>query len=515
MSESPGEERGERHQGERDDGAALWQHERARFVLALEAAGVGTFSLDADTLRGEWDPRGGDILRADAWRGGFLAYVAEPDAADVRRRFGALLAAPSTPASFEFRVRGAWPGQARWCRVTATAYPGEAAGEAPRIFGTLQDVTEARNAAEQRARLAEELRRATERLARSEALLDGLVELAPVGIGFFDRDLRFGRVNRRLAALNGAPVEAHLGKKIAEVVPGIPAEEIEAAWRRIIATGEPVIDHEVSGTTPATAGEVGYWKESWYPVVIGGETVGIGAIVRDVTDEKRREELQRLLVGIVGHDLRNPLSAISTSVQVLARTPLDERQLRTVERVRTSVDRMSRLIADLLDYTRARGGAGIPLDPVPCRLGDVVAQVVAEIETAHPGRAVVASGDADESGRWDPERLRQVLGNLVGNAVKYGAPDAPIVVSWRGGAHEVVLEVRNRGRPIPPEFLAHIFEPLTQVDPTRRGGVGLGLFITREIVKAHGGEVRATSSEADGTAFIVRLPRAGPPQHRR
>jgi signal transduction histidine kinase len=135
-------------------------------------------------------------------------------------------------------------------------------------------------------------------------------------------------------------------------------------------------------------------------------------------------------------------------------------------------------------------------------------EVLSEFQAIHPKRRLEFQSEGDLRGRWDPARLSQVLSNLVGNALQHGERDKPIDVVARVDAEEVVIDVHSEGSPIPPELLANIFEPM--VSHGRRGAestsVGLGLFIAREIVLAHGGTVTVTSTASDGTTFSVRLP---------
>jgi signal transduction histidine kinase len=277
----------------------------------------------------------------------------------------------------------------------------------------------------------------------------------------------------------------------------------------VVDTGEPNVDYETTGRTAATGDEAHTWRSACYPVRVRGAVVGVGLIVRDVTAEKRAQELQRFLVGIVGHDLRNPLSVLTTTTQLLARSEgLSDRQAGLLGRMRNATEQMTRLINDLLDYTRIRGGSGLPIEPRPTHLAEVLEPVIQELRLANPGCAIVLRGTGDGAGAWDPERLRQVFSNLIGNAVKHGQGAQPIEVGWEGAGDEVAIEVRNRGEPIPAAALPLIFEPLAQLDGPRRSrdGIGLGLFIARQLVEAHGGRISAASGP-DGTIFTVRLPR--------
>jgi PAS domain S-box-containing protein len=370
-------------------------------------------------------------------------------------------------------------------------------------------------AAQARERLNAELREALDEAARSSALLESVFETAPVGMAYLDRELRFRRVNQALARKGGIAAADHVGRRVTELLPGLPGDELEAIWREVIESGNSVTNHEVVGHTPARPGERRTWRCAFFPLRGRGEVAGVGLVVRDVTPEKRGEELQRFLVGIVGHDLRNPLSVLTTSLQLLTTGGgLGERQLVLAGRMRNATRQMTRLIDDLLDYTRVRGG-GIPVVPRPAHVEEVVRPVVDEVRAAHPGLDIVLRGEGEGRGEWDPERLRQVISNLVANAAKHGDRQRPIEVTWRGAGDEVAIEVRNGGVPIPVAALSTIFEPLNQGEGSRPGGIGLGLFIAREVVASHGGRIDVRSDEG-GTVFTVRLPRvaARPPAER-
>jgi PAS domain S-box-containing protein len=242
-----------------------------------------------------------------------------------------------------------------------------------------------------------------------------------------------------------------------------------------------------------------------------GELQGFAEITRDVSVRRRVDELRDRLFGIVGHDLRSPLAAIKMAAEMVQSRPLPpecERPIRTISR---STDRMARLIQELLELTRVQVGGGLPLERERFDLADVTREIVAEAELVHPGRVLHCRALGDCVGEWDRARLSQVLSNLVGNALQYGAPGSPIDVSVRDRGREVTIEVQNAGEPIPPEALPGLFDPFSRglSDSARfRGGLGLGLYIAREVVAAHGGAISVSSTKEDGTCFHVRLPRA-------
>jgi signal transduction histidine kinase len=215
------------------------------------------------------------------------------------------------------------------------------------------------------------------------------------------------------------------------------------------------------------------------------------------------------VLGTVGHDLRNPLGAIVMSAALLAkRGGLQGWQGKTVNRVRSSAARMHRLIDDLLSYTRTRLGTGIPIARERTHLGALARKVVDELVAFHPDCGVHVDAAGDLEGEWDPARVEQVLSNLVANAIDHGEPDCHVEVRLRGDDARVRVEVVNRGE-VPPEVRDHAFEPFRrgpEGTARRATGVGLGLYITKEIVRGHGGTV-GLRSEGGETRVFVELPR--------
>lgn len=253
---------------------------------------------------------------------------------------------------------------------------------------------------------------------------------------------------------------------------------------------------------------------------MGASDLGQVTRFNEAIDEALVEATDRYLVvmnrtsdqflAVLGHDLRNPLGAISMSAGLIARRA-DHTNSKAGSLILTSTERMKRMVDDLLDLTRTRLGSGIPIAPEPTDLKLLCEEVVAELEAFYPDRPMELHADGDLRGSWDRDRLAQVLSNLVGNALQYGARDRPIGVTAREDGETVVIEVHNEGRPIPPAMLANIFEPMVREVGRREGdklsrSLGLGLHIAREIVLAHGGTVSVKSTGREGTTFCVRLP---------
>jgi signal transduction histidine kinase len=239
--------------------------------------------------------------------------------------------------------------------------------------------------------------------------------------------------------------------------------------------------------------------------------------MRSVADEDRARLLDRdlkaqefaeRLLGIVGHDLRNPLSAVVTSASTLNRALTAPDQQKRVKQILSSASRMERIISNLMDYTRVRSGT---LTLVRRRIDahQVCRRAVRELQVSHPDRTIVVQAHGDATFDFDPDRLEQVLSNLVGNAVKYGAPAEPVMVVTWGEKTMWTLQVSNGGEPIPAELLPRLFSPFErgpQSEGTVKQSLGLGLYIVQELVGAHGGTV-SVSSGIGRTVFTVRLPR--------
>jgi PAS domain S-box-containing protein len=364
-------------------------------------------------------------------------------------------------------------------------------------------------------------RRTRAEAQRTLALLDTLLEASPVGIGFMDRELRYLRVNETLAKINGRPVAFHLGKTLREVVPTWVADSYEPLFRRILETGEPVSNHEFISHPADGTGPVRHWLGNYYPVLSeSGEVLGLGCVVVNITPQKEVEaelrrsgELREQLIGVLGHDLRNPLNAISASAFLLQRTEdLSDGAQRAVERIRNSAARMARMLSDILDFARSSMGGGLPVHREWVNLHDISRTTLEEFQVANPGRRLELDVRGDGWGWWDADRMAQVMGNLVSNALHHGRPDTPVRVEVRDSGPEVRLSVHNEGAPIPPELRPVLFQPFRRGTTGKAAtrSVGLGLYIVRQLAQAHGGEVTVQSTGRDGTTFTVRLPRGAP-----
>ncbi|MGP8436588.1 ATP-binding protein [Paraburkholderia fungorum] len=227
------------------------------------------------------------------------------------------------------------------------------------------------------------------------------------------------------------------------------------------------------------------------------------------------EQSRNLLLGMLGHDMRSPLQAIQMTASYLEALNAGEQVSDAAGRLIRSGARMQALLDDLCDFNRTRLGLGINVIPKRVDLADVLAEELEELRAIHPDRQIELHVTGDSQGVWDGQRLQQLLGNLVLNALKYGAQDTPVRVMVTCDVTHVRIDVSNRGPAIERATLARIFDPLMRGDEQqskddRARNLGLGLYIASEIAKAHNGAIEARSDGTE-TSFSVSLPRAGEP----
>jgi signal transduction histidine kinase len=233
----------------------------------------------------------------------------------------------------------------------------------------------------------------------------------------------------------------------------------------------------------------------------------------------KMDESRDTFLAVLGHDLRGPLSSLSNCIELQATVPQSPAlRERTSQIARRSVVSMKEMITDLLEYTRTRLGRGIDVVLAPGDIGDICEESLEQMRVAYPDTVFELELSGDLSTRFDAARIRQVLINLLTNAVQHGDRSLPIDLTAVGEPHEIVLAIRNHGATIPPNALQVIFNPLVQVATSASApherpstSLGLGLYIAREIVIAHGGKIAVTSSDEEGTTFELRVPRVVDP----
>jgi signal transduction histidine kinase len=237
---------------------------------------------------------------------------------------------------------------------------------------------------------------------------------------------------------------------------------------------------------------------------------------RALLDVARVSELEgerrERFVDMLAHDLRAPLGAIVfTTSSLVEHGGLGETQLHALVRIARAAGRMQRMVDELLGFARARSHVGFAIARDRIALDALCRRVVDEMLAAHPGRLVTISSTGDTYGYWDAERIAQAVQNLVGNALTYSPQGTSVRISVRGDDDYVSASVNNVGEPIPAATLARVFHPFQRGErPSNtgtQGGLGLGLYIADQFVRAHGGSIQVTSTRDQGTTFTIRLPR--------
>jgi signal transduction histidine kinase len=226
------------------------------------------------------------------------------------------------------------------------------------------------------------------------------------------------------------------------------------------------------------------------------------------TKAEASDAFKEEFIGVLGHDLRNPLATILATGRLMTRRgELPAESEKRIRRMVASGERMQRMIEQILDMTRVRHGAGIVVTRREQDLEPLVSRIVDETRAAHPGRRIDLRAAAGCMAFVDGDRIEQVVSNLLVNAVKHGDPDEPIAVAVVASGAVVSLSVHNRGVPIEPAFMPLLFNPFQRERPQHHSdGLGLGLYISERIVDAHGGKIEVESTEKAGTRFEVTLP---------
>jgi len=360
------------------------------------------------------------------------------------------------------------------------------------------------------------------RLEQSEERFRSIVTQVQAGIAQTDMSGNITLANERYCALVCRSRDELAGMRLDELVDPADAEVSREQLRALLEGG---VSYIAERRYVLPDGSRMWVQESAARLEDeSGAAHGVALVAVDITARKqldaernaRVDELARVVrfsemfAGILGHDLRNPLSAIVSAAGIIAQRAETAGISDPAARILRSAARMDRMIAQLLDFTRVRLGGGLPVQCECMDLLDVCRQVVSELEASN-GRSIEVTSDGDTHGTWDPDRLGQLVSNLVANACQHGDVTAPVRVRLDGASSErVCVEVSNAGV-IPPALVPFLFEPLRRGEDTssvrRSPGLGLGLFIAEQIALAHGGSIAVHSESSTGTCFRVELPR--------
>jgi PAS domain S-box-containing protein len=374
-------------------------------------------------------------------------------------------------------------------------------------------------------------RRASESSERA-AQLQTFINYAPIGIGLFDRELRYLDLNERAAQADGIPKHEHLGKTPGELLPAI-GPRVEELLRHVRDTGEPILGLDVAGETPAARGQQRHWIANYYPALIeNGRVVEIAAVALEITERKRAEEepaaairlaqaaqaeaeraneTKDRFLAMVSHELRSPLQAIIGAAQVL-RSRFMPREAETfLSLIERNTRLEARLVHDLVDMARISAGK-LSVDLQTTYLRSTVEMVIDSMQLRLDEKRISIQFEKlgpDRLVLGDPERLQQIVSNLLSNAVKFTNDGGWINVCLdRENSSQVELRVSDSGIGMDDKLIADVFTPFRQGDTgQRRSGLGLGLAIVKSLVELHGGTVQAYSEGVGkGSTFVVRVP---------
>ena len=409
-------------------------------------------------------------------------------------------------------------GQVRWVAAEVRPMPGPGS-EVERIVVTGVDVTDRRAA--------------QSALVLERNKLNALFEESPGAMALWrGDDLVFEMVNPAYQAI--FPGRRLLGRPFLEACPELADQAFPRLIRAVLETGVPYVGREELARIAISDGgpiEDRYYDFTYLRVEDpDGSPYGVYDHALDVTDRVRsrmaleasraelegtvrqletERDLRERFVAALTHDLRTPLSVAKLGATTLARSPGDaEKTGRIAARIVRSVDRAELMIRDLLDASAIRAGEPVALDVTGCDLREIAGATLEELTSVHGDRFVLVAAEPFD-GHWDPSALRRVLENLVTNAVKYGAPDAPVTIALARDGERITMTVHNQGAPIPVEEHTRIFEPFRRSGSAIRSatvGWGLGLMLVRALIEAHGGTVALESEAGTGTTFTVRLP---------
>ncbi len=438
-------------------------------------------------------------------RARWLELVHPDDRTRVEREFARCMAEQSA-LRIEYRIVCAH-GLVRHCEERACVIRGRR-GELERLVGFIVDVSD-RVRAEQR------------RVAHLEAIYEG----TNVGLGLYDRELRYLSVNQRLAAMSDRPVADHIGRTVRELNPEI-ADMVEPQLRRVLETATPLRDLEIEYVSQRAPHAPRWWLVSYEPVVTEGEVVAICAVVQEITTRREatralelaREQAEAAsrskseFLANISHEIRTPMTAILGYADLLAKQLDDPDNLLCVETIRRNGHYLLEIINDILDLSKIEAGK-LQIDRERCKLVDVLLDVHALMEVRALDKNLPLS--LERSGllpvmiETAAKRLRQILLNLIGNAIKFTETGSVRVVAQLHREAELLqIDVIDTGIGIAQEHQANLFEPFMQADASATrgfGGTGLGLTISRRFARMLGGDIQVDSVLGQGSRFTLTL----------
>lgn len=339
-------------------------------------------------------------------------------------------------------------------------------------------------------------------LRASEARFQAVWEATSEAVALSDPEGIVLAVNPAYCKLYGREPADYVGQSFALIFPEADRAAAIEQYRAVFASSAPLNGYEARVQRPDGSERIVEARADF--LVQDGERVAMISTIRDITERKRLEQVQQDFVAMASHDLLGPVTVLRARAQLMRRRgTYDEAAL---DSILEQTSRMERMIADLRGLVQVESGQ-LALRPTAVDLGTLVQNAVERVRIQATGHRVrLKEAEHPIVGQWDADRLGQVLDNLLGNAVKYAPAGSEIQVLIEKGCHEANVIVADQGPGIPPAMLPHLFDRFYRGEHARDGGLGLGLYISRMLVEAHGGRISATSEPGVGSAFTVTLP---------